>query len=65
LEETKLIRKELLSIFLMAKLASVGIFGLCLIISRERSLIESIMALNSSLLESGFSSGRSEIVALR
>ena len=41
LEETKLIRKGELSIFLIAKVASVGIFGLSLIISIAKSLIDS------------------------
>jgi hypothetical protein len=46
-DETKLIRNELLSIFLIANDASDGIVGLCFIILRDNSLIESIAALNS------------------
>jgi hypothetical protein len=42
-----LIRKELLSIFFIANDASDGIFGFLLMISRARSLIESIVAVNS------------------
>ena len=49
----------------MAKVASVGIFGLSLIISKERSLIESIIAVNSSFPCSGFDSDKSEMVAVR
>jgi len=40
-----------------AKDASEGIFGFLLIISRDKSFIESIIALNSELSFPGFSSG--------
>jgi hypothetical protein len=53
----KLIKKALLSIFFIAKLASEGIFGLSFIIRSDNSFIESIIALNSSFSTSGFSSG--------
>ena len=53
-EDTKLTKNELLSIFLMANVASVGIFGLSLIISKDKSLMESIIAANSLLSFEGF-----------
>ena len=37
-------RNELLSMFLIAKDASDGMFGLCFIISKDKSLIDSIAA---------------------
>ena len=43
--------------FFIAKDASEGIFGFLLIISRDKSFIESIIALNSELSFPGFSSG--------
>ena len=49
LDETKFTKNELLSIFFIAKEASEGIFGFLLIISKERSLMDSIIALNSEL----------------
>ena len=58
-------RKELLSIFLIAKLASEGMFGLSFIISNDKSLIDSIIALNSLLSVAGFASAISEIVAVK
>ena len=45
--ETKFIKKDWLSIFFIANVASVGMFGLSLMISIANSLIESAMALNS------------------
>ena len=65
LEETKLIKNGLLSMFLIAKVASVGIFGLSLIIWIAKSLIDSTIALNSTSLLSGRSSGTSLIVAFK
>ena len=65
LEDTKLTRNELLSMFLIANEASEGIFGLSLIISNDNSLIDSIMALNSSLSGAGLASGISDIVAVK
>ena len=56
LEDTKFTRKELLWIFLIANDASVGIFGLSLIIFNAKSLIESIVALNFLSSFSGFNS---------
>ena len=46
-DDTKLIKNELLSIFFIAKEASLGMFGLSFIISKANSLIESIIAENS------------------
>ena len=63
-DETKLIRKELLSIFLIANDASDGIFGFLFIISRARSLIESMVAVNSEFVVPGFVSGELFIFAV-
>ena len=65
LEDTKFTKNESLSIFLIAKLASEGIFGLSFIISKDNSLIESIIALNSSFSFAGLASGISDIVAVK
>ena len=43
--------------FLIANDASEGIFGFLLIISSDKSFMESIIALNSELFFPGFSSG--------
>ncbi len=64
LDETKFIKNELLSIFFIAKEASEGIFGFLLIISKERSLIDSIIALNSELSRPGLTSGTSLMFAV-
>ena len=64
LDETKLIRKEELSMFFIAKAASEGILGLLFIICKDFSLIESIITLNSSFSKAGFASGTSFIVAV-
>ncbi len=58
-------RNELLSIFFIAKLASEGMFGLSLIISKDKSFIDSIIALNSSLSLAGLASAISDIVAVK
>ena len=63
LDETKFTKNELLSIFLIAKEASEGIFGLCLMICKANSFIESIMALNSESADSGIISGTPSIKA--
>jgi len=63
LDDTKLIKKELLSIFLIAKDASLGIFGLSFIISSASSFIDSIIAENSLFFTAGFASEISRIVA--
>ena len=63
-EHTKLIRKVLLSIFLIAKEASDGMFGFLLIISSASSLIESIAAINSLSFLPGLSSGFDFIFAV-
>jgi len=47
LEETKLTKNDLLSIFLIAKVASVGKLGLSCIILTANSFKDSIIALNS------------------
>ena len=65
LEETKLIRNELLSIFLIAKVASVGMFGLSVIICIANSLTESIIAENSLSFLAGRASLTSLIVAFK
>ena len=57
LDDTKFIKKDLLSMFLIANEASEGIFGFLLIISSDKSFIESIVALNFELVFPGFSSG--------
>ena len=56
-EATKFIRKELLSIFFIANEASDGMFGFLFMISKDKSLIESIIELNSEFYLPGFSSG--------
>ena len=62
-DDTKFTKNELLSIFFIAKEASLGIFGLSLIISSAKSLIESIIAENSLFFTAGLASGKSLIVA--
>ena len=64
LDETKLIKNELLSIFFIAKDASDGIFGFRFIISNESSLIESTISLNSELSSPGLTSEISLIFAV-
>ena len=51
--------------FLIAKEASEGMFGLCLMICNASSLIDSIIALNSESAKSGMISGTLSITALR
>ena len=50
--------------FLIAKAASEGILGLFLIIFKDFSFIESIIALNSSFSFAGLASGTSLMVAV-
>src|SRR5690606_11091663 len=63
LEDTKFIKNELLSIFLMANEASLGMFGLSLLICKAKSFIGSIMASCSLLFLLGLVSGTSRMVA--
>ena len=63
-EDTKFIKKELLSMFLMANEASLGIFGLCFMISKDKSLIDSMAALNASLWPCGATSATALILAV-
>ena len=65
LEDTKLIKKEGLSMFFIAKEASDGIFGLPLIICKAKSFIDSIIAPNSAFFNSGLTSGTSSTEADR
>jgi hypothetical protein len=51
--------------FFIAKDASEGIFGLCFIICNAKSLIESIIALNSLSVLSGIISGTPCIIAFK
>ena len=64
LDDIKLMRNDVLSIFLIAKAASEGIFGFSCTILIERSLTASIVASNSLSFASGFTSGISFIIAL-
>ena len=64
-EETKLIKNGLLSIFLIAKVASEGIFGLSFMISMAKSFIDSIIVENSSSFFFGRTSFTSFILALK
>mgnify|MGYP001090047733 CR=1 FL=1 len=64
LELTKLIRKDELSMFLIAKAASEGILGLFLMIFNDFYFFESIIALNSSFSFAGLASGTSLMVAV-
>src|SRR5690606_21377822 len=63
LEETKVIKNELLSIFLMTNEASLRMFVLSLIICKDKSFIDSIMASNPMLYLLGLVSGTSRMVA--
>ena len=65
LDDTKLIKNGLLSMFFMAKVASEGIFGLSFIISIDISLIDSIIVANSSSFFFGRISFTSLIFALK
>jgi hypothetical protein len=65
LDDTKFTKKLLDSIFLIAKLASLGMLGLSLIISKESSLIFSIIALNSSFSAAGRASSKAFVVAFK
>ena len=64
LEETKFIKKEALSIFLIAIVASVGMFGDNSIIFNAKSFTESTKALNSLSDFEGFASTNSVTEAL-
>ena len=57
-------RNELLSMFLIAKDASDGMFGLCFIISKDKSLIDSIAATNSTSSFLGMNSSTLFILAV-
>ena len=64
-EETKLIKKEGVSIFLMANEASEGMAGLFLIIFKLNSFIASTIALNSALPSAGLASTTGLTCAIR
>ena len=64
MDETKLTKNDLLSIFLIAKVASLGKLGLSWIILTANSLSESIIALNSVSFFLGRFSGTSFTVAV-
>ena len=64
-EPTKFTKKVGLSMVLIAKLASDGIFGLFFMIRIETSFIESMIALYSSSSSMGRASFNSSIFALK
>ena len=64
-EQMKLMMPRLLSMFLIAKAASLGMFGEMLMIPRATSLIESTSASNSMLLRSGTLSFSGATLALK